>query len=381
MTHMADSVSPSIERHRATGAALGFALGLVASLGCSSDDRATADASDAPADASAIDAMPAAPAVHFVGRYDDGDPNAVRFSWPGSGAVVRFDGTGARVRLDDPAGYFTVVVDGAVQARLETTPGERVYELAASLPAGEHTVELYRRTEGAFGPTVLLDVELDGSLLAPRPPARRIEILGDSITCGYGNEGADQFCNFSADTENHYLTYGAIAARSLGAELSTVAWSGKGVIYNYGDDTFEPLPEVYERAIPTDSAVTWSFDWQPNVVVINLGTNDFSTDNDPTEQVFVAAYAGLLEQIRQHYPSAAILCSVAPSLGNPDQATALGYIDLAIAQRATAGDANVKRVDLSAPSSGWGCDWHPSVATHQAMAAQLESVLHDELDW
>lgn len=63
-------------------------------------------------------------------------------------------------------------------------------------------------------------------LTPPEGPARRIEVIGDSITCGYGVDGADQYCPFSAATENHYRTYAAIAARDLGADLATLAWSG-----------------------------------------------------------------------------------------------------------------------------------------------------------
>lgn len=344
-------------------------------------DARPVDAAPASADAAAPDAVPATPAVYFVGRYDDTDPDAVRYGWPGTGVVVRFSGTGISVRLNDPARYHTLVIDGVEEPRLATSSGEQLYELASGLPDGEHTVELYRRTEGFFGPTVFLGVELDGTLLAPSPPQRRIEVLGDSITCGYGNEGADQYCDFSADTENHYQTYGAIAARAVGAELSTVAWSGKGVIYNYGDDVVEPLPELYDRAIPSDGAVSWDFAWQPDVVVVNLGTNDVSTDNDPTETLFVGAYVGLLEQIRNAYADARVLCTVAPLLGGSDQATVEGYIDQAIAERAAAGDTNVARIDLSVAADGWGCDWHPSVATHQAMASRLVEVLHDELGW
>ena len=97
--------------------------------------------------------------------------------------------------------------------------------LASGLPAGEHLVELYRRTEANQGESQFLGFDFgEGALLAPPPRAeRRIELVGDSITAGYGNEGADMSCPFSPDTENHYLTYGALAARQLGAEASTVA--------------------------------------------------------------------------------------------------------------------------------------------------------------
>lgn len=324
------------------------------------------------------DPPPEPPAIHYIGRHDASDPGHVRMGWSGVGAVFRFDGTGASVRLDDSGRYFTVLVDGVLQPNLATTPGEQLYPLAQGLPAGEHTVELYRRTEGSFGPTVMLGVELEGELLAPPPVQRRIEIVGDSITCGYGDEGVAP-CSFSAETENHYLTYGAVAARALGAELSTVAWSGKGVVNNYGDDVFEPLPTIYDRLLATDAA-PWDFSWQPDVVVINLGTNDFSTDNDPPENVFVPAYVGFLAHLRAVYPDAFIL-AIAPSLYGAEVQMVAGYLQSAVDQRHTAGDFDVAFADVNVEWIGSGCDGHPSVATHANMGAKLADTLKAELGW
>ena len=321
---------------------------------------------------------PPEPAVHYVGRHDDSDPNHVRMGWSGVGAVFRFKGTGASVRLDDNAKYFTVVLDGLVQPPLATTPGEQSYPLAQALAPVEHTIELYRRTEGSFGPTVLLGVDIEGELLAPPPVQRRIEIIGDSITCGYGNEGTDP-CNFSAETENHYLTYGAVAARALGAELSTVAWSGKGVVNNYGDDVNEPMPQIYDRLLASDGA-PWTFTWQPDVVVINLGTNDFSTEGDPPEGVFVPAYVQFLTHLREVYPDAFIL-AIAPSLFGAEADMVAGYLQSAVDARHMAGDPEVAFADVNVQWIGAGCDGHPSVATHAAMGARLVETLQAQLGW
>ena len=340
---------------------------------------ATQDATnDASADAEP-DAPPAEPAVHYVGRHvEDGD--SVRFGWSGSGFVVRFSGTGAQVRMNDNSGFFTVVVDGEVQPALETQPGEQTYSLAAGLTDGVHVVEVYRRPEGFFGATAVQEVIIDGELLAPPEVTRRIEVIGDSITCGYGNLGADQSCNFSADTEDHYQTYGAIAARAVGAELSTIAWSGKGMVCNYGTDTENPMPTIYPRTIPSEQE-SWSFAWQPDAVVINMGTNDFSTDGDPTETQFVSTYVTFLEEMRSRYPNALVMCTVAPLLGGDDETTAISYIQSAVSQRNAAGDANVKWIDLRVAATGWGCDWHPSVATHEDMAQLLVQELESSLGW
>ncbi|MEM9457413.1 MAG: SGNH/GDSL hydrolase family protein [Myxococcota bacterium] len=318
------------------------------------------------------------PGVHWVGRYDDTEPGAMRMGWSGAGFVVRFDGTGVSVDMDDSAYHYTVVLDGVVQPRFDTTPGRQVFALVADLPPGEHTVEVYRRTEGNFGPTTVYDVVPDGELLAPPPVTRRMEVVGDSISAGYGNEG-EYPCTFSSQTENHYLTYGAVAARAVEAEVHTVAWSGKGVIYNYGDGVDEPLPEIYDRIVATEGA-SWSFGWQPDVVVINLGTNDFSTDNDPSQELFTSSYVAFLEHLRSVYPNAFLL-AVAPSLFGAEVPVVEGYMLDVVAQRQAAGDANVAYADINVEWNGMGCDWHPNVVTHAGMADRLVQELQVHLGW
>lgn len=332
---------------------------------------------DEPSDSSS-EGPPPEPAIHWVGRYDDSDPSRTRLGWSGAGLVVRFDGTGVSVRLDDAAGYFTVVVDGVVGPTLETSGGEQDYVLATGLPTGEHTVELYRRTEGSFGPTSVLSVDLEGELLAPPPVSRRMEIVGDSITCGYGNEGISP-CSFSGATENHYQTYGAIAARAVGAELSTVAWSGKGIIYNYGDNVDQPMPTLYERRLATEDPA-WGFSWQPDVVVVNLGTNDFSTGGDPSQEQYVGAYLDFATNIRTLNPDAFILL-VSPSLYGDEATMVDGYLAEVVAGRSAVGDDRIAWANVNVEWIGSGCDGHPTVATHEGMAGRLVEELQTHLGW
>lgn len=336
------------------------------------------DTSDSSPDTGETDTDPGEPAVHYVGRYDDSDPAHVRLGWSGVGFVVRFNGTGATAHLDDAGGYLTVVVDGEVQPTLATS-GEQDYVLASGLADGEHVIEVYRRTEGSFGPTTIGDVTLEGELLPPPPVDRRIEIIGDSITCGYGNEGISP-CTFSADTENHYMTYGAIAAREVGAELHTIAWSGKGVLYNYGEDTNQPMPELYDRTIAGEDPA-WDYgQWQPDVIAINLGTNDFSTDGDPTQQQFVDAYVTFVTHIRDVNPDAYILL-LSPSLFGDEATMVDGYLQDVVAQRTGAGDTAIGWANINVEWIGSGCDGHPTVETHMGMAARFVEELGNHVGW
>ncbi len=318
--------------------------------------------------------------VHWVGRYDDSDPANVRMGWSGSGFVVRFDGTGASVRMTDEADFFTVVVDGEVQQPpLATGEGEQTYSLASGLAPGEHTVEMYRRTEGQWGTTTIHEVSVEGEVLPPPAVDRRIELIGDSLSNGYGSEGIDP-CPFTTDTQNHFLTYGAIVARDVGAELHTIAWSSKGVVNNYGDDVFEPVPELYPRSVPVDAASTWDYQWQPDLVVLNLGTNDFSTDNDPSQELFVSTYEQFIAGVRGNYPDAFFLI-MAPLLFGPEQGTVDGYMNEVIALRAAAGDTNMAYTNINVDWIGVGCQQHPTVATHEAMAVLFREQVQIHMGW
>jgi lysophospholipase L1-like esterase len=116
------------------------------------------------------------------------------------------------------------------------------------------------------------------------------------------------------------------------------------------------------------------------VVVINLGTNDLSTTVDPTREQFTAAYRAFLQHVRGTHPGALILCTVAPLLGGADLTTGRAYIGEAVT---ALGDPKIKAFDMEPtdPADGWGCDFHPSVKTHQKMAATLTAKLKAELGW
>lgn len=325
------------------------------------------------------------PAVRFVGRFDRSDPAAPRFAWSGSGIIARFTGSSVGVRLGGGQQY-TVVLDGAVLPGKLIPVAGAVSPISSGLAAGPHVVELYRRTEASQGESQFLGFDFGAGALLPPPaaPDRRLEFIGDSITCGFGVEGPDMNCHFTPDTENHYLTFAAIATRNLAAESVTVAWSGKGVLCNYGDDPAsctDPLPAVYDRTLPNRADSRWNFaSWQPHAVVINLGTNDLSTAMDPTQAQFVAAYRAFLQSLRGKYPGALILCTVAPLLSGAELTAARAYINEAIT---ATGDARIKSLEMAPtdPADGWGCDFHPSVKTHQKMAAVVTARLKAELGW
>lgn len=327
------------------------------------------------------------PGVMLLGRFDPTDSIPSRFGWSGSAVVARFQGTGVQVRLEGSPNQFAVTVDDGSPMVLKTTGTTTPYAVASGLAPGVHELTIWRRTEGNQGESTLADLTVvDGQLLAPPSrPSRRIEVYGDSISAGYGIEGAGPNCSFSQDTENHFLTYEAVAARSLAAEVRTIAWSGIGMYRNYGDSgpSSSAMPAVYARTLPNNASSSWTFSsWQPDAVVINLGTNDASTQGDPGTP-YRTAYLQFVRTLRQAYPDTFFVLTIGPMLDGTALSAIKGHIQAVIQTRATEGDSRMSFLEFPTQTGadGYGCDWHPSVATNAKMAALLVSELETRLGW
>ena len=97
-----------------------------------------------------------------------------------------------------------------------------------------------------------------GSSLVPikNKRGKLIEYIGNSITCGYGNEGGmgQTFC---AETENHYMTYAAITSRNFNARHFAVCRSGIGIYRNWDgpeDGNDDCMTNLYSRIFLYDEA-------------------------------------------------------------------------------------------------------------------------------
>lgn len=320
----------------------------------------------------------------FIGRFNVTKPTESAFEWSGSAISLRFTGTEVSVTLTDSASnVFEVVLDGKI-SNFTTLSGSKKYPLASALSNGPHDLLLYRRTEPLFGDTTFngFDLSADAYLPGPPLPKHRLEVIGDSISAGYGNEGTFP-CSFVAATENQYLSYEALAARTLGAELYTEAWSGIGMLRNNGGETTNTMPQRYPRTLPAkDSTATWDFSkYIPEAVVINLGTNDFSK-GDPG-MAFQSTYTTFVGSLRGYYPKARFYLAVGPMLSGTNYASAKNYLNAVIAARSGAGDTNLALLEFGTQDSadGLGCDYHPSLATHQKMSLKLVAALKADLGW
>lgn len=323
--------------------------------------------------------------IRVVGRTD-GDPKTPRFEWSSVSVQARFKGTSVSVDLDGGNNnYFEVIVDGETKPRIATTSGRKTIPLAAGLPDTEHDLVLFRRTEAlSYAPTTFYGLDFGGGVLLPiATPPHKLEIVGDSLTCGYGNEGAGPGCGFSYDTENAYQAYGAVAARALDADLYTECWSGKGMYRNNGGDMNETMPTLFDRTIPTEKTSAWDFSaFTPDAVVINLATNDFAK-GDPGH-AFVDAYVAFVAKLRTHYPDAYVFVIDGPAMSGSALDTARGYLDEVVSARKALGDQRIRQIPIEPQdqaANGIGCDYHPSVKTGQVMGQALAAAIKTTMGW
>lgn len=248
--------------------------------------------------------------VTYVGRTLSQD-GSVSFDWTGVYLKVRFQGSSLRVRLSDShKDYYNVWIDSSMDkapdqviaafgqdstVTLFSAPGKKARQV--------HQVILQKRTEGSQGRTTLHEFITDGTFLQADAPARRvIEFIGDSYTCGYGTEASNKE-RFSAETENQNLTYACFASRYFGAEHVVLAHSGMGIARNYnGQLTEDNMVSRYLKTFDSADAPDWKPQGQkPDLTVIYLGTNDFSTRLQPAQRTFVANYIRLLKEIKEYY--------------------------------------------------------------------------------
>jgi len=326
--------------------------------------------------------------IRIAGRADFGIRTRPTFAWSGTAIEFAFVGTAARIHIQAPGSVFNVFLDG------DTLPSkildlsessDSVYLLADHLPAGSHWIRVYKRTEAIFGDAVFsgIDVIGDSSLAAlPAPNVRKIEFIGNSITCGYGDLDSLPENPFDILTEDHSITYAALSARHLKAQERTVCMSGRGIYRNSDNTLTMLLPELYPL-IQLSSITPWDFSlWTPDIVVINLGTNDFA-GGIPDSASFVDPAIALVKTIHGNYPSAKIILADGPMLLGNSLTVCRLYLDAVQSEFEGTREPAVERLSFAPQtgSLGYGADWHPSRKQHALMAVNLEVKIKAMMNW
>ena len=330
------------------------------------------------------------PHIHYAGRIAFSDSSA-RLSWTATSLKINFSGTGVKALLMDERGdnYYNVIVDGKVTSILHPDSTKQLYTLAADLPEGDHTLELFKRTEWAMGNTEFYYFLLDkhaAELPAPEMRKRKMEVFGNSITCGYAVEDSTGQDRGTAPYENGYISYAAILARHYNAEYYCTSKSGIGITISWF-----PLimPEMYNRLDANDPGSRWNFSaFTPDLVLINLFQNDawltkapdneqfkarFGT-NAPSSETIIKAYRNFVKSVRKKYPKAQILCILGSMDATREGSPWPGYIEKAVAELK---DKKIYTHFIPYKNT----PGHPNAKEQQAMADDLIPYIDAHIRW
>lgn len=132
------------------------------------------------------------------------------------------------------------------------------------------------------------------------PVVRRLEFIGDSDTCAFGNEGesssSKNFFKMKGRMENSYNGFAAILSRQFEAEAHILAWSGKG-IHSNTLDWGPTMRTLWKRTLASREGEWEMTSWVPDAVVIHIGGNDLLPPSSLETEV-IEGYTKLLDDVR-----------------------------------------------------------------------------------
>ncbi|HKM05020.1 MAG TPA: GDSL-type esterase/lipase family protein [Lachnospiraceae bacterium] len=276
---------------------------------------------------------------------------------------------------------------------------EKDYMLYHSNQEKTVKIRLVKISEEAFGKVGIISFKTDTQhpIIPTKEKQRKMEFIGDSLTCGYGIEGTFEVDVFNTAQENCWTAYAARCARAFDADYHLVAWSGIGIVSAWVEETVdEPLndwlmPMLYQY---TDASLCKDLnmqkeDWEvwnhshfvPDIIVINLGTNDASYVRNIPERIteFEKTYYQFLEYVREHNRHSTILCTLGV-MGQDLCPVIHSQVERFAKDKK---DTNIffMEFDVQLESDGIGSDWHPSETTHCKMAEKLTNKIKELKKW
>ena len=324
----------------------------------------------------------------------------VAFQFQGKQLSVKILGSNAAQIPDNDTNYarFAIFINDKRVVDDIMDKDSKTYEVIVSKEPVEAQVQIMKLSESAMSAIGIAPIECDEkAVIQPLPPkAHSIEFIGDSITCGYGTDDFDLTHSFSTQTEDVTKAYAYKTAQLLDADYSMFSCSGYGIISGYTPDAQvrgaeELIPPYYEyQCFSRDdfgkagkpAHISWDFSkYQPEVVVINLGTNDdsYCQDTDWKQEEYCKEYVKFLKVVRKHNPQAEIFCVLGLMGDNL-------YEKVCQARQQygkETGDNHIHTVHIPKQDEAAGVviDYHPTPDAHSMAAEVVASAIKKQMGW
>ena len=322
--------------------------------------------------------------IQYTGRIDFSNPKLPRFWQPAVMVSFRFKGSDADILLNDEQlwgsnqNYLELVVDGNA-VRVQTKSKRDTLSLKPYLlQDGIHDVILCKNTEANIGYLELAGIRCAELLKPARKPKHKIECIGNSITCGASSDLSGIPCGKGKwqDQHNAWLSYGAVTARTLNAQVHLSSVSGIGLMHSCCNLDII-MPRVYDKISMRNDTIPWNFNnYQPDIVTVCLGQNDGVQDST----AFCTNYIQFVKRLRDYYPRARILLLSSPMADQRLREFLRSSLKSVITTLQNAGEKRITMHVFEKSYTG-GCDYHPSVAEHAVIAAELSGVIRKWMKW
>ena len=346
-----------------------------------------------------------AESAKLVGRTYLAENGTLWCGLSGSGAEFEFTGKNLDIMVEtDKVGWsgqvdnyarIAIYVDGERVVDDMLNEGLKKYSPIQGDSEVTKTVRIVKLSETAMSCFGIMPIQLeDGASIRPTAEkAHKIEFIGDSITCGYGVDDEDPTHKFKTSTEDVTRAYAYKTAQALDADYSMFSISGWGIISGWtGDGKQKPeqqIPLYYEKLgftyggfgdiMPQET--DWDFSlYKPELIVINLGTNDdsYCGSHEDRKQAYVEGYVEFLKTVRKDNPDARILC-VLGIMGD----NLYPSVEEAVSRYTEeTGDSNISAFHLEPQDQaedGLVADYHPTEKTHtkasEALTAEIRSIM------
>ena len=330
----------------------------------------------------AVNILPAtAKQIATMGRTETISDGSIRFSYPGVSLWVNFEGKSLSMDAQSSSdqSYLEIVVDKGEPKVVKLSSSLTSIRLVSEAVAKKHSVEIIHRSETWHGVIRLEQFTTDGKFLAPpKLPKRKMLVLGDSVTCG---EAIDRIEGEKKNTHwwNPRLSYGMLAAQALNAQVQLVCMGGHGLIRTWDGKTNElNLPNFYQLTIPDQAnPIKWyQHQYEPDLIVSAIGTNDFSKDM-PDRETYVKAYVNFVSTLLSDHKHAQIVLTEGAILNGEKKAALVDYIAETVKR------INNKRLHIATSNyyPGDKTDAHPTKEQHAAMAKDLVPQLKAVMGW
>lgn len=273
---------------------------------------------------------------------------------------------------------FSVIIDDNTDYNTKsfafTSTDNREYTLAKNLERGFHTIKVLKRTEAGATYATLTSLTTDGYFVKNREEKKlKMEAYGDSITAGYGNLRSEtEPDGTNSKIQNTLMTYECVATRILDADINVMARSGIGLSVAHNIVGDYNMNTRYEYMTPLSDTKWNMHNYVPDVVIINLGTND-SWSGKFDRKTFVSQYVTLVKNLVASYGNEVsfVLCcglmeqGVYPILKN--------YVYPSLLKE---GIQNIATLEFEKSAS----NGHPLIKEHQKAGEALADTIKDLLE-